>query len=106
MHSLSVSGEVNGAQGVCGLLAAKLFQCQLGKQTVPTSKVTAKPLGWAQALAGIRARLVSAIRGCFLLGLVLSASWKKSSAAVCCWPCTADTWQIFRVVRSPCLGVK
>lgn len=51
MHSLSVSGEVNGARGVCGLLAAKLFQCQLGKQTVPTAKVTAESLGWAQGSA-------------------------------------------------------
>lgn len=51
LHSLSVSGEVNGARGVCGLLAAKLFQCQLGKQTVPAAKVTAESLGWAQGSA-------------------------------------------------------
>lgn len=71
LHSLSVSGEVNGAQGVCGLLAAKLFQCQLGKQTVPSSSNVCQSrckLTWGglEGSAGTGARLVSAIGDGFL----------------------------------------
>lgn len=55
--------------------------------------------GRLRAVPDIRARLVSAIRGCFLLGLVHSASWKKSKSSV--WPCTADIQQIFQGCKIP-----
>lgn len=82
LHSLSVSGEVNGAQGVCGLFAAKLFQCRLGKQTVPSAKATAKSLGWAQGYAWHQSQAGEYHQG--ILSFGFGALCQLEEEHVCC----------------------
>lgn len=113
MHSLSVSGEVNGARGVSGLLAAKLFQCRLGKQTASSSSRVCQSRckvagGDSRALAGTGARLVSAVRGCFFSwGQCSLPAGTRAAPPSAVGPALLTPGRsLFRVVRTCGLGGK